>query len=97
MKAYIPPLFRFSLVVEKCQGSFFEENESTCIVLFFQASPPFANTEMQSGTKCANKTYLLRNLVSDLPIGFLSKNNTGAFKMDSNILSCKVFEALTRT
>lgn len=78
-------------------GKLFAENKSTCIVLFFQASPPFANTEMQSGTKCVNKTYLLRNLVSDLPIGFLSKNNIGAFKMDSNILLCKVCEELTRT
>lgn len=35
--------------------------------------------------------------MSDLPTGFLSKNNTGAFKMDSNILLCKLCEDLTRT
>lgn len=35
--------------------------------------------------------------MSDLPIGFLSKNNTGALKMDSNILLCQICEELTRT
>ena len=40
--------------------------------------------------------YLLRKLVSDLPTGFLSKNNTGTLKMDFNILLCKVCEELTR-
>ena len=31
-------------------------------------------------------------MVSDLPIGFLLKNNTGDLKMVSNILLCKVCE-----
>ena len=34
--------------------------------------------------------------MSDLPIGFLWKNNTGALKMVSNILLCKAREELTR-
>ena len=34
--------------------------------------------------------------MSDLPIGFLLKNNTGTLKMVSNILLCKVCEELTR-
>ena len=34
--------------------------------------------------------------MSDLPIGFLSKNSFGALKMDSNILLCKVCEELTK-
>ena len=34
--------------------------------------------------------------MSDLPIGFLWKNNTGALKMDSNIFLCKACEELTR-
>lgn len=84
----------------KMSVKLFVENKSTRIVIFFQASrasPPLSNTEMQSDAKYVNKTYLLRHLVSDLPIGFLSKNNTGAFKMDSNILLCRACEELTRT
>ena len=78
----------------KISVKIFVENESIHSD-FFQASLPFSNTRTWQSTKCVN-IYLLRNLVSDSPAGFLSKNNTGALKMDFNILLCKVCEELTR-
>lgn len=74
-------------------GKLAAENKQRRRKVFSQCHLPFKDRNLIRSSTCQQDTFPAR----DLPIGFLSKNKTGAFRIDSNILLCNVWEALTRT